>query len=762
MAGDISFTFPPNAILNGGAFLVVAAAPADVQGIYGITGVMGPYVGALKKTSAIQLLGKTGEVLLDIQLDTLPPWPVAAGGTGHSLVLARPSFGEGDGRAWAISDIAGGSPGVQEAFRPSPLRNVVLNEFLARPSASVLGFVELYNHSAVQVDLSGCVLTDDPALNKFVIPASTLIGSNGFLSFDQNQMGFALNPSGGTLYLRSPDGSRMLDAVLIEPQAQDVSYGRFPNGATERDPMAPPPPGASNTNLPIRDIVINEIMYNPISGDDDDQYVELYNKGTNSVNVGGWQFAAGINFTFPSNTFIAPSNYLVVVRNMTNLFAHYGNLNSANTVGNYTGKLSHNGERLALAMADSLVKTNSHGNLVTNTIYTVEDEVTYGAGGRWGQWSSGGGSSLELLDPRANHRLAYNWGDSDETSKSAWTNIETTGVLDNGANYEASIMHVQIGILDVGECLVDNIEVRPGTTGANYIANSTFETDLSNWTPQGDHVRSTLEPSGYLSNQSLHLRCSDRIWTGANSVQGVLNNTTLASGQTATLRFKARWLRGWPEALLRLNGNWLEATGTLPVPANLGSPGLRNSRAQTNAGPAIYEVTHSPSLPPANQPGVVSARCYDPDGLQTLTLNYRIDPNAGFTTVTMLDNGTGADALAGDGVFSASIPGQTANTVVAFYISATDSTGAGTRFPALPADNSPTPECVVMFGDAIPTSGFGTYHVFLTQDKINRWSSLPDMSNESFDCTFVYGNRIIYDMLGRYSVSPYHQQFNSP
>ena len=69
----------------------------------------------------------------------------------------------------------------------------------------------------------------------------------------------------------------------------------------------------------------------------------------------------------------------------------------------------------------------------TNTIYVEEDQVTYGTGGRWGEWSGGGGSSLELIDPHANHRLAANWADSDESQKSAWTNIETTGVLDNGA-----------------------------------------------------------------------------------------------------------------------------------------------------------------------------------------------------------------------------------------------------------------------------------------------------------------------------------------
>ena len=90
--------------------------------------------------------------------------------------------------------------------------------------------------------------------------------------------------------------------------------------------------------------------------------------------------------------------------------------------------------------------------------------------------ASGGGSSLELIDPNSNNRLAANWADSDETQKSVWTNIECTGVLDNGANYDASIDYAQIGLLDVGECLVDDLEVRAGTSGANLVVNPDFET----------------------------------------------------------------------------------------------------------------------------------------------------------------------------------------------------------------------------------------------------------------------------------------------
>ena len=127
--------------------------------------------------------------------------------------------------------------------------------------------------------------------------------------------------------------------------------------------------------------------------------------------LANWQFVAGINYTFPASTSLGSSNYLVVARNLANLLGKYPTLNANNALGNYSGKLSHNGERVALAQPVSVFGTN--------TVYVVVDEVTYGSGGRWGQWSGGGGSSLELIDPRSNHRLAANWKDSDETQKSS-------------------------------------------------------------------------------------------------------------------------------------------------------------------------------------------------------------------------------------------------------------------------------------------------------------------------------------------------------
>ncbi|HTV61984.1 MAG TPA: lamin tail domain-containing protein, partial [Verrucomicrobiae bacterium] len=96
---DMNYTFPGNTIVPGGGYLVVAAAPQDIESVYGITNVIGPYDGSLKKSETLELLDEQGSVLLTVPYSDTFPWPVAADGTGHSIILANPSYGEGDPRA---------------------------------------------------------------------------------------------------------------------------------------------------------------------------------------------------------------------------------------------------------------------------------------------------------------------------------------------------------------------------------------------------------------------------------------------------------------------------------------------------------------------------------------------------------------------------------------------------------------------------------------------------------------------------------------
>jgi hypothetical protein len=189
---------------------------------------------------------------------------------------------------------------------------------------------------------------------------------------------------------------------------------------------------------------------------------------------------------------------------------------------------------------------------------------------------------------------------------------------------------------------------------------------------------------------------------------------------------------------------------------------MPNSQSVTNAGPAIYNVTHSPAVPAVNQPAVVSVQVHDPHGVQSLMLNYRIDPATTYISVPLKDDGTGGDMVAGDGIFSATIPGQAANTMAAFYISATDNLGATSHFPALLTDNTPTRECQIMFGDGNPGGSFGVYHLWLTQSNVTRWANLGNLSNEGIDCTMVEANRVIYNAQAHYAGSPVHQYYDTP
>ena len=754
LAGSVDYLFPAGTILRGGGFLVVARAPADVQAHYGLSGVLGPWVGAATNglpndAGTVRLRHRTGAVLLEVNYSSQSPWPVAPDGAGPSLVLARPSYGQDNPRAWAASDSVGGSPGRLDPVTFDPLRAVVINEFAAHTGDLEPNFIELYNHGNESLDLSGCTLSDDPATNKFVLPPGTVLPARGFVAYEEGQLGFGLKSAGEAIFLRNAAGTRVLDALRFGAQANGLSSGRYPDGAPEFRVLSAKTPGTPNAPPTRPEIVINEIMFAPISGNDDDQFVELYNRGTNTVNLGGWQFNAGVTFTFPTNTLLAPDGYLVVARNAARLRSFYPNLGPNNLVGDFSGKLAHGGERLALARPEPVVATNGQG-FITNTIWVVVNEVTYGTGGAWPRWTAGGGSSLELTDPRSDNRLAANWADSDETTKALWTVVNRTGVVDNG-NVAAD--QLQVLLQGAGECLIDDVEVL-NASGANLIANPSFEAGIANWTAEGTEATSGWETTeGFYSARCYHLRAVDRGDNQVNRVRTPLTSAS-ASGATATLRAKVRWLRGHPEILFRLRGNWLEAVGRLTPPTNCGTPGARNSRAVTNAPPTIENVAHAPVLPAAGQAVIVTARVQDPDGVASVSLKYRLDPATTSTVVPMLDNGTGGDAVAGDGLFSATLPGQAAGVLVAFVVQATDgfTPAATSTFP----NNAPVREGLIRFGENVPSGNFPVYRIWMTQATFNAWDARHNLDNTPNNVTFVLGSqRAIYGTLAQFAGSPY-------
>jgi phosphatidylserine/phosphatidylglycerophosphate/cardiolipin synthase-like enzyme len=67
-------------------------------------------------------------------------------------------------------------------------------------------------------------------------------------------------------------------------------------------------------DTPSLNIVINEIMYDPIGSEIDEEYVELYNNGSISVNLDNWTFTDSdgpVDFLF-SNIMFPPKTYIVL------------------------------------------------------------------------------------------------------------------------------------------------------------------------------------------------------------------------------------------------------------------------------------------------------------------------------------------------------------------------------------------------------------------------------------------------------------------
>ena len=743
ISGNVDFAFPAGTSIPAQGFLVVAAAPADVQTVYGIGGVLGPWTGALSNEGGTLRLRRANDaIVLGAQWNDGPEWPAAADGAGHSLVLARPSFGESDVRAWSASASVGGSPGAAEALPGGAQDHVVINEILAH-STTGADFIELYNSSPLSVDVSGCWLSDDAAvLGKFAIPGGTVLSPRGRVSFTQTQLGFALSAEGETLYLSNAAQTRVIDAVRFRGQLPDTASGRAPDGEGAVRRLASATPGAANAAAARGPVVIDELNFHPITGDPEDEWLELRNLSGSAVSLADWRLSDGVSFTFPAGASIGANGYLVVAKNPARVLANHPTLSAALVLGPFSGSLSHGGEEVVLGQPVTIA-----GPL---TYFAAVDEVNYADQSRWSQWADGGGSSLELADARSTATPL--WLDSDETAKAPWTLVETTGVLDN-VHPVGLADRLDAMLLNTGEALVDEAEATPAG-GSNLVTNGGFESGLGAWLVQGTHNRSVIENTGFAGTKSLRLVATGRGDPSPNRIRSPLT-ATIAANTTATIRARARWLRGSPDFLLRLKGGGLEAIGTLAVPTNLGTPAAANSRATANAAPAITDVLHRPALPAAGVPFRIFARVSDPDGVASVSVNYRLDPSATLASAALLDDGTGGDLLAGDGIFTGTIPAQATGTLVAFTISATDTAAAGASFP-------PAAECLARVGDTLPAGAFGAYTMWLTGATITAWNAHLPKSNEPFPVTLLHnGSRILYGT-GAHFAQAFENTGNNP
>lgn len=609
--------------------------------------------------------------------------------------------------------------------------------------AGTVDWVEVYNPGNTSASTSGLFLaSQDGFLDKISLGAA--IAADGQQSFTTS-----FPAPGGDLTVYLIDSSdNVLDAAKIERISPRDFVAAFPAGSGDFYSSVTGTQDAPNNPSREMNVVITELMVDPPSNHRDGEYIELFNKGAGAVDLSGWSFSSGVDFTFPVGTSLAPGGYAVIAANESyTLDAHSG----ANVIGQYEGELSNGGELLSLR--------DSYGN--------IADQLHYHTGGSWPSLARGLGSSLELKHPDMDNSKGTAWADSDESNKSTFETYTLTEqyqqITTRGSATDYEELHIQC----VGDAHLAfrNISLTRNGSSSNILPGGgnnvvTNGSGAGGWLCQGTHYASEEVGSEF------HVISSGHGDVKANRCE--IDVTQIADNDNLTLTFEGRWISGKATVIWETWDRSFGGIFYLPVPKNLGTPGAVNSIAISNPAPVVSEIIHSPAVPTSSDTVVVTAEV---SGASSVNLRHRLDSSTGTTTYSstaMNDNGTGGDELANDGIFSVSLTQyQSDNSIVQFYVEAT-SAGGVTRQPSL----APEKPAMWVVDNTNHASDLRTERFIIsardvsasgnTGDSATFDYAFPRLSNHYFNATFISDEKeIIYNCEFRKSGSPWTRSSGS-
>ncbi len=470
-------------------------------------------------------------------------------------------------------------------------------------------------------------------------------------------------------------------------------------------------------------VVINEIHYNSEPNTSAEEFVELFNAGPDEVDVSGWFFQQGINFTIPPNTKIASGAFLVISEDPATLLANFG----VTALGPYSGALSGDGETVELRSADG---------------QTV-DEVNYGVGFPWPVGASGSGSSMELINPGLDNDLGAAWRSSRQSGLSEATIIAESAA---GWRWRKGETEASNPIKDwTGENFVEDGMWTTQTMPIGYggVGSQVFTPAISgmqgqftsvffrrNFTVAAGEVPQKLLLRYLLDDGMVVFLNGTEVFRSSNLPGGDLTISDRANSNgdennwieveiigTAALLHEGEntlaihgFNNGSGSSDFGLNFELIRPGPDLEAPP-IPSPGAQNTVYSVTVPPAIRQVDHSPKQPMAGETTVITAKVTDPDGVGSVNVEVQTvapgayvpaflaktttvlrsqpnaprDPNPAYeqnwVNYEMKDDGSGLDEIAGDGVYTAAISGEVSRTLVRYRITVIDLLGAEQRVP---------------------------------------------------------------------------------
>ena len=155
------------------------------------------------------------------------------------------------------------------------------------------GGVELMNLGAAATPSGLTVVRVTSTGSVSNVVASQNVEANGLF-----QIPLSLS-AGDRVLLLAPDGLTVLDSFAVK----STPRGRSPDGTGRWFRPVSVTPGAVNSVMLQSDVVINEIMFDPPTDAyfaagtaRADQWIELYNKNSAPVDLGGWTLSGAVGF----------------------------------------------------------------------------------------------------------------------------------------------------------------------------------------------------------------------------------------------------------------------------------------------------------------------------------------------------------------------------------------------------------------------------------------------------------------------------------
>ncbi|MBU1167880.1 lamin tail domain-containing protein, partial [Patescibacteria group bacterium] len=361
---------------------------------------------------------------------------------------------------------------------------VVISEIMPNPEGpeSSEEWIELHNQGDVDVNLGFWQLDDQPEGSKaYQIPADTIILAQSYLVFYNKESKISLNNSEDQARLLDPEGKLKSDMTYEETAKENISFIRtsdnalkwtntptpgLPNilsEANEQESQNQDSSGGDQTEeLPkgpfSKEIVITEILPDPKGQEGTDEWVELYNQGTQDINLSYWQLddkeGGSSPFIFPKDKVIKAKSYLVLKSEETRL------------------SLSNNGDQVRLFFPDKGVtaKIDFAKSPQEGASYSVDEH------GDW-KWTAkptpGSANSFATIEKKVTKK-------SSKASKAAKSSKKS-------CNYDTHSISSALG-QEKGVCVKINatVSVAPGMLSKRYFYIQDQGAGMQVYKSQGD------------------------------------------------------------------------------------------------------------------------------------------------------------------------------------------------------------------------------------------------------------------------------------